>query len=236
MRVRDVMTSAVITATVDTTFQELTGLMLDAGVSGIPILDEEGRPIGIVSETDMISKEAYQSQRHAAANVLLGQTENVWAAKSRGLRAGDLMSSPVRTVRADDLVRLAAARMVATGVNRLPVVDAGGHLIGIVSRSDVLRIFHRSDAELLTAVGEVLDDPLLVPAGHAMAASVADGVVTLSGHADQAAHVRIADAALRELVGVVDVVNCVDAGTGAVAVHGGADGGTFDSAHASGSG
>jgi CBS-domain-containing membrane protein len=226
MRVRDVMTTDVITATPETGFQDLVGLLLDGGVSGIPIVDDAGCPVGIVSEADMISKEAYQSRRHLAIDAWLGQTENVWAAKSRGLRAVDLMSAPVRCVRPDDLVRLAAARMVATGVNRLPVVDANGRLVGIVSRSDVLRIFHRSDGELRAAVEKTLDDPLLVPAGHGMTASIDGGVVTLTGRAAQSAHVRLAENALREIVGVVDVVVRVDIDVLP------AERGTFDSAGA----
>jgi CBS domain-containing protein len=121
------------------------------------------------------------------------------------------MSTPVRGVRPDDLVRLAAARMVTTGVNRLPVVDAGGRLVGLVSRSDVLGIYHRTDVEVLAAVEHTLDDPLLVPANE-ITASVVDGIVTLAGHADERAHVRLAVSAIRELAGVVDVVDRVDGG------------------------
>jgi CBS domain-containing protein len=205
------MTTDVIVASPKTSFHELVGLMLAHHVSGIPILDEEGRPVGIVSESDMISKEAYQSLRHLPADEYLGQTENVWAAKSRGRCAADLMSTPVRTVRPDDLVRLAAARMVTTGINRLPVVDTGGRLVGLVSRSDVLAIYHRTDGEVLAAVEHTLDDPLLVPANE-ITAWVADGIVTLAGGADEPAYVRLAVSAIRALAGVVDVVDRVDTG------------------------
>jgi CBS-domain-containing membrane protein len=209
------MTTDVIVASPNTSFHALVQLMLTHRVSGIPIVDEERRPVGIVSESDMISKEAYQSLRHLPADDQLGQAENVWAAKSRGRCAADLMSTPVRTVRPDDLVRLAAARMVTTGINRLPVTDAAGRLVGLVSRSDVLGIYHRTDVEVLAAVEHTLDDPLLVP-DNDMTASVADGIVTLAGHADAPAHVRLAISALGEVAGVVDIVDRVDVGLGQV--------------------
>ena len=148
MLVRDIMTTAVVTATADTSFQELVQLMLHHGVSGIPVVGGDGRPVGIVTEADLLAKEAYRSHRDRPADPLLGQTENTWAAKSRGLRAADLMTAPVRTVRPDDPVRLTAARMIATGVNRFPVVDGDGRLVGIVSRDDVLRILHDDSEEM----------------------------------------------------------------------------------------
>jgi CBS domain-containing protein len=207
MRVRDIMTTTVVTATMATTFQELVDLMFRHGVSGIPVIDDDRRPLGVVTEADLIAKEAYRSFLHRAPDASIGQHENTWAAKARGLRAGDLMTEPARTVRPDDLVRMAAARMVASGVNRFPVVDDAGRLVGIVSRNDVLRIFHRSDDEIRLAVAGALDDPLLVPEGHGVSATVDGGVVTLDGFVQLPSHIRIVDGTIRDVVGVVDVVS-----------------------------
>jgi len=207
MRVRDIMPTTVVTATIATTFQELVDLMIRYGVSGIPIVDGDGRPVGIVTEADIIAKEAYRSFMFRPPDRSIGQQENTWAAKSRGLRAGDLMSVPARTVRPDDLVRMAAARMVAIGVNRFPVVDDTGRLVGIVSRNDVLRIFHRSDDEISLAVDATLADPLLVPEGHAITATVDGGVVTLDGTVPLASHLRLVDRTIHDVPGVVEVVN-----------------------------
>jgi CBS domain-containing protein len=207
MRVRDIMTTTVVTATISTSFQKLVDLMIRHGVSGIPVVDGDGRPIGIVTEADVIAKEAYRSFLFRPPDRWIGQGENTWAAKSRGLRAGDLMTVPVRTVHPDDLVRLAAARMVAIGVDRFPVVDDTGRLVGIVSRNDVLRIFHRSDDEIRLAVDATLADPLLVPEGHAITATVDGGVVTLDGSVRRPSHVRIVDHTIHDVLGVVDVVN-----------------------------
>jgi CBS domain-containing protein len=205
MRVRDVMTTTVVTATLDTPFQTLVDLMMRHGVSGIPIVDAERRPIGIVTEADLVSKEAYGARRRLLDVAF--RAENTWAAKARGLNAEEIMSTPVRTVRPDDQLRLAAARMVGTGVKRLPVVDDDGRLVGIVSRTDVLRALHRRDDELMFDVVRVLDDPLLAPEDHAVVASVHDGVVTLHGSVSTTSHVRLIEAMVREVPGVVDVAS-----------------------------
>jgi CBS-domain-containing membrane protein len=211
MRVRDVMTTTVVTATADTPFQRLVDLMLRHGISGIPIVDDRHHPIGIVTEADLVSKEAYGARRRPldVAAAFAFRAENTWATKARGLTAGGVMSAPVRTVRPDDQLRLAAARMVSTGVKRLPVVDDDGRLVGIVSRTDVLRVFHRGDDETALDVLRVLDDPLLVPDDHTVTASVHDGVLTLHGSVSAASHIRLIDAMVRQVPGVVDVVSDV---------------------------
>jgi CBS domain-containing protein len=207
VRVRDIMTTTVVTATVATSFQELVDLLIRYGVSGIPVIDGDGRPIGIVTEADIIAKEAYRSFLFRPPDQSIDQEKNTWAAKSRGLRAGDLMTVPARTVHPDDLVRMAAARMVAIGVNRFPVVDDTGRLVGIVSRNDVLRIFHGSDDEIRLAVDATLADPLLVPEGHAITATVDGGVVTLDGFVPLPSHIRILDRTIHDVLGVLDIVN-----------------------------
>jgi CBS-domain-containing membrane protein len=207
MRVRDVMTSAVVSCGPDTTFQQLVGLMLDHGVSGIPVVDAAGRPIGIATEADLVSKQAYGGRRRLldVATHVTGPAENTWAVKARGMTAAELMSAPVRTVGLDDLVRLAAARMVSTGVKRLPVVDDAGRVVGIVSRSDVLRLFHRPDRLVSIDVDCTLRDPLCVPGDDGVVAAVEDGIVTLTGRVSAPDHRRLIEDALRDVPGVIDV-------------------------------
>jgi CBS domain-containing protein len=208
MRVRDVMTSTVVTCRPEATFQQLVGLMLDHGISGIPVVDAAGRPIGIVTEADLVSKEAFGGRRRlleVADDVVAGRAENIWAAKARAMTAADLMTAPVRTVGLDDLVRLAAARMVSTGIKRLPVIDDDGRVVGIVSRSDVLRLFHRPDRLVSIDIDRTLHDPLLVPDDHDVVASVEDGIVVLTGQIASPAHARLIENALREVPGVIDV-------------------------------
>jgi CBS domain-containing protein len=203
------MTTTVVTARPDTTFQQLVDLMFRNGVGGIPVVDDDGHPVGIVTESDLVTKEAYRSQRRPvpAASPVVFRQENTWSAKARGGCARELMSTPVRTARPDDLLRMAAARMVTTGVNRLPVVGDDGRLVGIVSRTDVLRLFHRTDDELTLDVRRLLDDPLVVPEGEAITAAVEGGVVTLHGTVRLPSHARIVDTLLRELTGAVDIID-----------------------------
>jgi CBS-domain-containing membrane protein len=207
MRVRDVMTTAVVSVGPDASFRELVGLMLDHGISGIPVVDDDRRPIGIVTEADLVSKEAYGARRRVldVAAAASFRAENRWAIKARGMTAAALMSTPVRTVRLDDLVRLAAARMVTMGVKRLPVVDDDGRLVGIVSRSDVLQLFHRTDRLVRIDIERLLRDPLSAPDDHEVTAHVRDGIVTLAGRVSLASHRRLIETMVREVPGVVDV-------------------------------
>ena len=207
MRVRDIMTTAVITTAPEASFHELVALMLDNGISGIPVVDAARRPIGIVTEADLVSKEAYGA-RHRLLDVAAAaafRAENTWAVKARGMTARELMSAPVRTVGLDELVQLAAARMVTTGVKRLPVIDTDGRVVGIVSRSDVLRLFHRPDRLIAIDVERVLRDPLLVPDDHGVTATVHAGTVTVTGPVSVCSHRRLIEAALREVPGVIEV-------------------------------
>jgi CBS domain-containing protein len=207
MRVRDIMTTGVIAVGPEAPFHELVALMLEHRVSGLPVVDDAQRPIGIVTEADLVSKEAYGARRRLldVAAVASVRAENTWAVKARGSIARDLMSSPVRTVRLDDLVALAAARMVTIGVKRFPVVDDDGRLVGIVSRGDVLQLFHRPDRLVAIDVERVLRDPLLVPDDNEVTASVHEGMVTLTGRVLKPSHRRLIEAMVREVPGVIDI-------------------------------
>jgi CBS domain-containing protein len=202
------MTSPVVTARSDTSFQELVELMLRHDISGVPIVGPGDFLVGIVTEADLVSKEAFGARRRPldVAAAYAFRAENVWATKARAMIAGELMSAPVRTARPDDQLRYAAARMVTDGVKRLPVVDDDGRVVGIVSRCDVLAVFSRPDEEIVAEVAHVLADALVVPDDHDVHGDVRDGVVTLRGSVERARDVAVIDAALRDVAGVVDVI------------------------------
>jgi len=208
--VRDVMTTSVIAVGPEATFQELVGLMLDHDISGVPVVDRQGRPIGMVTEADLMSKEAYGDRRrllYLAAAVWLGR-ESDWMTKAAGMSAGSVMTAPVRTVGLDAEVRSTAARLLTTGLKRLPVVDDDGRLVGIVSRVDILRLFHQPDRNVEADLQRVLDDPLLVPGGHSghkVTGRVQDGVVDLQGTVTRPSHVRIIAGVVGEIPGVIEV-------------------------------
>jgi CBS domain-containing protein len=211
--VRDVMSPTVVTATEQTPLPELIDEMVCHGISGVPIVDGDGRLVGIVSEADLMTKTAYGGT-HRRPLALLGDVlrghERRWLAKSAALTAGELMTRKVATARPTETVRTAARRLVETGVKRLPVVDQHG-LVGIISRTDVLVSMHRSDSELRAAIAATLRDPARIPETAVVDVSVADGVVTLRGTVRFPIDVPVISCLAWRFPGVVDVHNEVTA-------------------------
>jgi CBS domain-containing protein len=153
-------------------------------VSAFPVLDDDEKVIGVVSEADMLVKEALDSEPEGMPGMIGGLLRRREHEKARGIAAGDLMTSPAVTITPDDTIERAARLMYAHKVKRLPVVDANGHLVGIVSRSDLLSVFSRSDPDIR---GEVLDEVIrheLCTDPAAFTVVVKDGIVTLEGVAE----------------------------------------------------
>ena len=118
-------------------------------ISAFPVLDDAGRVIGVVSEGDLIVKAAVQ----AGGTSLLAALRHVREdAKAAGLTAGDLMTEPAVTIGPDAPVEEAARLMYDRRVKRLPVVDLGGRLLGIISRVDLLAVYSRLDEEIRAEV------------------------------------------------------------------------------------
>lgn len=209
MKVRDVMTSTVVTVTPDTPFPELVDRLLHYGISGLPVVDEDGHLVGIVTEADLVSKEAYGGRRRRALELLadlIAGRETRWASKGKGRTAAQVMTTKVETARPGDDLRAAARRLVENRLKRLPVVD-DGKLVGIVSRTDLLRVLHRSDDDLARDVAQMLADPLRAPEEHTVEATVVDGVVTLRGTVHFPMDLPVLNAMVWRLPGVVDVCN-----------------------------
>jgi len=183
MKVSDIMTTAVVTAGPDTALKDLIEQMLRAKVSALPVTDQQGRLLGIVTEADLISKEAYGELRHRGlallADVLSGR-EHHWAAKAAGSVASEVMTQVVVSCGPDLDVAAAARRMLEAGVKRLPVVE-DGKVVGIVSRVDILSMFDRSDEAIAADVARALAEDPCIPEEHHVRFSVASGVVSVSG-------------------------------------------------------
>lgn len=209
MKVRDVMTSTVVTVAPGTPFPEVVDTLLRYGVSGVPVVDEDGRLAGIVTEADLVSKQAYGGRRRRALELLadlVAGRDTRGAVKGKGRTAAEIMTAKVEAAQPGDDVRAAARRLLEHHVKRLPVVD-DGRLVGIVSRTDLLRVLHRSDDDLAGDVAEMLADPLRAPEDHEIEASVADGVVTLRGTVRFPIDLPVLSALVWQLPGVVDVQN-----------------------------
>jgi CBS-domain-containing membrane protein len=204
--VQDVMTREVVAARGATPFKELVRLLNQHRITALPVLDDAGRVVlGVVSETDLTLKEI-TPLREAHTPVFDTAQHRGDRAKAAGLTAADLMTAPAVTVGPDEPVAAAARRMHDRDVKRLPVVDHGGALIGIVTRADLLKVFLRSDDELrFDVLDHVAGDLLRLPAG-AVEVDVDEGVVRLAGRV----RLRSQALTLEKVTGAVDGVVAVD--------------------------
>lgn len=194
--VSDVMTHTVVAVGSEAPFKEIVELLDQWKVSALPVLAGEGRVVGVVSEADLLPKEEVRDGGRAVNDLRT-------RLKASALTAGEVMSTPAVTVHADASLAEAARVMARRHVKRLPVVDGVGMLQGVVSRSDLLKVFLRSDAE----IGAEIRDHVLthLPVTDGLEVSVTDGVVTLSGSMPERGLVPVVARAVTAVEGVVDV-------------------------------
>jgi CBS domain-containing protein len=166
--VKDVMTTKVIAATSGASCADLVAMLREHRVSGFPVVDGEGVVVGVVSESDLLARQA-------------GPRPHRRQASAASPTAADLMSWPPVTVTPGETARRAARLMYARKLRRLPVVDHRGRLVGIVTRSDLLSVFTRPDAEIRREVTQdVIADGFFTDPDR-FTVTVKDGIVTLAG-------------------------------------------------------
>jgi len=198
--VKDVMTTQVVAVRSGATFKEMAAALRQYRVSAFPVIDEHEKVIGIVSEADLLAKEALTNP-----GVLTGVLHHEDVSKAEGLTAGDLMTPRAVTVRPEDSVEHAAQLMYFLKVKRMPVVDADGGLVGLVSRADVLAVYDRPDDDIREEItGNVIvrgfgKDP------RQFAVTVQAGVVTVQGSPEPAALGHDIVRKIRHVPGVVAV-------------------------------
>ncbi|MET8703514.1 CBS domain-containing protein [Kitasatospora sp. NPDC004723] len=206
--VKDVMTREVVTARPETPFKEIVALFHRNDITAIPVLDAQGGPLGMVSEADLLRKEAVLPDPE-------GRYPGRWLdakdrARAEAETAGGLMTSPVITARAEWTITEAARAMDKHRVKRLAVVDEVGRLVGIVSRRDLLQVFLRHDAAIREEiVHDVLGQTLWL-APEAVRVTVEDGVVTLAGRLPRRSLIPVAERLCRAVDGVVAVHHTLD--------------------------
>ncbi len=193
MKVGEAMTSPAITARAGTSCKEAAGLLARHRISALPVVDEQGRLVGIVSEADLITLETTPDPRALATPV---------SPRSEPLPScvDEIMTREVMSVDEDTDLALAARRMLETRVKRLPVLR-GDRVVGVISRYDLIRVMARSDEDLRADIQRVLADEGMSLA--ALQVRVHDGVVELSGQ-DQST-LRLAQILARTVPGVLDV-------------------------------
>jgi CBS-domain-containing membrane protein len=150
-RVDDVMTKDVVAVQEDTPYRDVVDLLISRRVSAVPVVDRSDRVVGVVSEADLLHKVEGRRPR-----IIESRRSRRDHAKAAGRVARDVMSAPPVTVLPSLSVPAAARRMRRENVKRLPVENELGRLVGIVTRSDLLKIHLRSDAEIRRDVEEVL--------------------------------------------------------------------------------
>jgi CBS domain-containing protein len=200
--VKDIMTTQVVAVKRGASFKEMAARLRRDRVSAFPVVDDDGKVIGVVSEADMLAKEVLNGDHLGTLTAMLHRREQE---KADGLTAGDLMTHPAVTVTPRDSVEQAARLMYTLQVKRLPVVDSGGKLVGIISRTDVLAVFDRPDEEICqeiidnVIVNDFLEDPVK------FSVTVQAGVVTLEGSPETLSFGHDLVRKIRHVQGVVAV-------------------------------
>jgi len=207
-RVADVMTTAVVTVDRITPYKEIARALAEHRISGVPVLKMGREVVGVVTEADLLREQASTARRLRSA------ARRSWRpGRSRppALTAGELMTSPAIMVGPDATIPAAARLMTANHIQRLPVTNEKGELVGIVSRRDLISVFLRPDADIAADIRRVLDDIVLAQPGEADV-TVHNGIVTLTGTLDPKAgvHGDLIPVALRLMWGVDGVVDVVD--------------------------
>lgn len=205
-RVRDVMTTDVVSVDEYAPYRDIVDLLTGCRISGVPVIDYFGHVAGVVSESDLLHRVGANGSR-PRPHLFDGRRRRRELAKASGAVASDLMTAPAVTVMPDTPLADAARMMEREDVKRLPVVDELGRLVGVVARSDVLRVYLRGDAEIRQDVVYEVFQRVLAVEPATVQVNVTGGVVELSGKLDRRTSAELAVRLTRSVPGVIDVVS-----------------------------
>lgn len=204
--VSDVMTREVVSVGPQAGYSEIRAAMVKHDVGGLPVVAADGALLGMVTEADLIAKEAFRNARASRTRLLLARLrgrDTSWLVKAQGRVAADLMTAQVDTVGPEDDLHAVARMMLQRGHKRLPVVTRG-RIVGIVARHDLLRPFERSDYELRADIEHLLAGPQ-APSDLSAFFDVDRGVVQVWGSARVPGDISWVITAIARLPGVVAV-------------------------------
>jgi CBS domain-containing protein len=210
LTVRDVMTTRVVCVHMHASFRAMAAALREHRISAFPVLDDQGKVIGVVSEADLLAKAALTSEPEGMPGMIGGLLRHREHEKARGTCAADLMTKPPVTVTPGETLERAARLMYTRKVKRLPVVDADGHLAGIVSRVDLLSVFDRADSDIRHEVVDQVIRCDMLGGPTAIAVTVTEGVVTVEGQVPGAGFGHELMERIRHVPGVVAVRDRLD--------------------------
>lgn len=209
--VSDLMSHSVVSVGRKASFKEIAGLLAEHDITAVPVVDDDGRPLGVVSEADLLSREARQPDLSGRLPDLLGRyvehsdDQRAAGPGSDAMDAEGLMTAPVVVAHPQWSVVEAARTMQEHEVKRLPVVDETDKLIGLISRADLLRVFLRRDRAIREEISDdILRDTLRI-APDEVTAHVVEGRVNLTGTVERDSTVPVLVRLCRSIDGVVDV-------------------------------
>jgi CBS domain-containing protein len=205
--VRDLMSREVVSVRPEVPLKEAAKLMVDHAYSGLPVVDEEGHVLGVLSEADLILKEGgFEAVHHRRLARLFGDRQEAveQVAKIEAVTVAEAMTSPALTIEPDRPVHEAARLMIEDRVSRLPVVE-NGVIVGIISRDDVIRSYLRSDEEIAKTIREevLLKGMWIDPA--TIEVRVEEGLVRLVGNVDRRSTAEILQHLVARVEGVMGV-------------------------------
>lgn len=183
VEVAEVMTTGVRTVGPEASYQDVVECLLEHDISGVPVVDADGTLLGMITEADLISKEAYAAKPRRHLSMLhahLRGGSHDWVEKAAARTARDLMSTDVDTVSPHTNIGVAAKLILEKQHKRLAVCQ-DGKLVGIVSRHDLIKPFGRSDDDIAEEIAGILDSPFRSPEEHRVQVRIHDGVATLTG-------------------------------------------------------
>jgi CBS domain-containing protein len=202
---KEVMSRPVITVTPSTPVQEVARLLNARRISGVPVVDSAGKLLGMVTEADLLLKEADPGDDPKPSFLFphAAKEQHEWLRRYEGKVARDIMTAKVITVSEDTPIRKVAALLAKNRINRVPVVR-GDALVGIIARHDILKVFDQSDETLRQHVRDVLREDLWIRP-EPLDVRVREGQVAIRGEVERKSDVRLIADFVRIIDGVVDV-------------------------------
>ncbi len=145
LKAKEIMRKKVITISKDASIEELSDLLVDKKISGVPVLDENGKMAGIVTEGDLIFRDSdlhFPKYFKLLGSIIYLESLNKFQKnlkKYLGTKVEDVMTTKVKAVKEDTPLNEIANLMIKYNVNRVPVLDEKDDLVGIITRADIVK-------------------------------------------------------------------------------------------------